>query len=197
MPNPNYTAICFVLDVSSSMHHDVKPMQKAFHKMLEDQARKLAGYLTVDVHYFNGGFTAGEEDADPMLIDLAMYANGGTNMYEGVKQGVARFESRIKALPADEQPGHVVVIVMSDGESGGDYQNGVREQNQKLVKNDGWDFAFVARQGVSLDRACQQLGIPRTNAISEEFSTEGIQMIADKTGQFISMSRSDNVDAKF
>lgn len=199
MSNKNYCAVLFVLDSSGSMDNDYEPMQAAFHMMLEEQARKVAGFITVDVHYFEENVTWGEENGDPLTIDLSMYANGGTQIYDTTGKIVDRFEKRLKAVPENEQPGHVVVIVMTDGDSRpptNDYGRGVSNQIKRLTGQDGWDFAFVARKGVDVQTVSKNLGIPMSNTVQENFSDKGIRKIADQLGGFISASRS-GADAHF
>ena len=204
MPNDNYTAILLVLDSSGSMCHRIgehgeeayEVMQNALHMMLEQQARKLAGYLTVDVGYFEAKPTQGEQNADPMLINLSMFARGGTQIYDSTAALVATFEARLKALPADEQPGHVVVVVMTDGESyPADKQAGRNmPATTKRLIGEGWDFAYLAAGGGL--GGYHGLGIPKENVINESMTEEGIAIMAEKLGQFVSMSRSGE-DAHF
>lgn len=199
MSNKNYTAVLFVLDSSGSMDDDYEPMQEAFHMMLEEQARKMAGFITVDVHYFEETVSWGEEDGDPLTIDLSMYANGGTQIYNTTGAIVDRFEKRLKALPENNKPGHVVVIVMTDGDSNratNDYGYNVKTQIERLTTQDKWDFAFVARTGVDVNTVASGLGIPKQNTVQERFTAQGIRSIADKLGAFISASRS-GADAHF
>lgn len=200
MPNPNYTAVMFVLDVSGSMseshdgrRHKYQIMQDAMHKMLEQQARKLAGYITVDVTYFDDVAYEGEFDADPMTVNLSLWAGGGTQLFDSTAALVDNFEKRIKAKPADEQPGHVVVVVMTDGQSyGPQTDNGRRlPSTVQRLKGEGWDFAYLAADTSSHHGALAQLGISADCMVSENPNDKGIQIMADKLGEFISMSRSN------
>lgn len=204
MSNDNYCAVLLVLDSSGSMCDRVGDngeeayaiMQDALHMMLEQQARKLAGYLTVDVGYFENRATQGEQNADPMLINLSMYAGGGTQIFDSTATLVANFEDRLKALPADEQPGHVVVVVMTDGESYPADQQAGRNMpaTTKRLIGEGWDFAYLAAGGGL--GGYRGLGIPKENVINESMTEEGIAIMAEKLGQFVSMSRSGE-DAHF
>lgn len=201
MSNPNYTAILMVLDISGSMSDTVyldkggrcerhEIMQRALHNMLEEQARKLAGYLTVDVGHFDNYANMIETDADPMTVDLALHARGGTQVYRGTLELVREFEARIKSMPENEQPGHVVVIIMTDGDSSMDVTQGkAAAKNQQLIA-EGWDFAFLAAHHGALDKTIHGLGIPASSGVEEAFTEDGVNSMVKQLGSFVSMSRS-------
>lgn len=212
MANPNFTALLLVLDVSGSMgsvirkdngdpvmNDDGNPvrvlsvMQNALHEMLEKQARKLAGYLTVDVAYFDDYYRAGIEDSDPLLLDLALYAGGGTQIYDSTAEAVDKFEKRLNALPENETPGHMVVVIMTDGSSySPEEPAGIAlPETTGRLSQDGWDFALLsATPGKNMSAVANLLGIPEENIITNDVTPEGISWMADQAGSFISMSRS-------
>ena len=190
MSNPNYTAVLFVLDVSGSMGGRYEFMEDAMHMMLEQQARKLAGYITVDIGYFDDSAYMGEVDADPMTVHLSMYAGGGTQIYDTTAAIVKQFQARLDALPEHEQPGHVVVIIASDGESSPpntDAGYKINHQISALTKA-GWDFAFLAA-GANLTRVMQTMGMDSKQCIQEDFTPKGMERMAERLGAFISMTR--------
>jgi von Willebrand factor type A domain. len=213
MSNPNFTALLLVLDVSGSMGECIRDvndnhvlddkgspiqvltvMQRALHEMLEKQARKLAGYLTVDVAYFDDYYRAGVEDKDPLLLDLNLYAGGGTQIYDSTAAAVEHFRNRLSLLPENEKPGHVVVMVMTDGASSApDTKKGenLSQTVEQLMDKENWDFALISATGRrNMDKVIELLGIPKENVVTNETSEEGISWMADQAGSFISMSRS-------
>jgi len=193
MSNPNYTAVLFILDVSGSMGGHFHLMEDAMHMMLEQQARKLAGYITVDVTYFDDDPYWGEADADPMTVHLSMFASGGTSMFDSSATIIDNFEAKVNKMPENEKPGHVVVIFASDGVSEYDITHRARDlpQTTKRLNKAGWDFAFLSAGSASgLQQALPQLGLDKSVAILEPFDEDGMKRMAEQLGQFISMTRS-------
>lgn len=191
MSNPNYTAVLFIIDASGSMDHHRKPLQKALHLMLEQQARKLAGFLTVDVGYFDTSPWGGIENADPLTVDLGMFAQGGTQLYDSTHVILERFEKRINAMPEREKPGHVVVIIVTDGDSTEAQTGPGASVGTKIkgLRDRGWDFAFLGADSTSFDRVRAKLQLPTDCGVYHPFDKNGIQKAADELGEFISMSR--------
>ena len=192
MSNPNYTALLLINDVSGSMDDAYEPMEKVLHNMLEKQARKLAGYLTVDVGYFDDLAYQGEQDGDPMLIDIGLYASGGTNIYGPSLQLLNTFERRLNALPENEQPGHKVVVWMTDGGSSerGNQPDMLRQKVKALKAEGDWDFAFLGSFKGAYAAVGVNMGLDRSESIDYHNSDKGREAMADQLGTFISMARS-------
>ncbi len=191
MSDPNYTAVLFILDSSGSMNYTHESLQKALHLMLQEQARKLAGYITVDVGYFDHTAYEGAQNADPMLVNLGMFAAGGTQIFDTSAVLLANFESRLAKLSEDKKPGHVVVIVVTDGDSSGPTTSGgLNLKNYVTGKiSEGWDFAFLGADQSSFRKVSMQFGIPQKNGIYHPLNKSGIRDSARELGEFISMTR--------
>ena len=192
MSNKNHTHIVFIMDCSGSMDGIYKPLQNAMHKMLEEQARKLAGYLTVDVNYFEEYLSRGPQDADPMTVHLGLWAGGGTNIHGPVLQVVNALKEKIRQMPEDERPGHVVVVIMTDGYGGRSNHNTITAIAEQRAA--GWDFAFLAAGEDAMNSA--NLGLPPESMIYEKPDKQGVERMAERLGGFVSMSRS-GADAHF
>lgn len=199
MTNPNYTAIMFIVDVSGSMSNTCKTLEKALHLMLEQQARKLAGYITVDVGYFDDSAYMGVQDADPMTVNLGLFANGGTQIYDNTDILLTQFEDRIGKLPENQKPGHTVVIFVTDGQSSAAQTPAGRVVGDRIAKlrrvgeafnEERWDFAFLGTHKGSLSQVQSALQLPPNCGVFHPFDAEGVQKMADELGEFISMSRS-------
>jgi hypothetical protein len=188
MSNPNYTAVLLINDTSSSMYDAVEPMQEVLHDMLEKQARKLAGYLTVDVGYFSSSASQGEQDGDPMLINLGLYASGGTEIYNSSVRLLTTFENRLRSLPQNEQPGNVVVVWMTDGQSSG--APGELPNMIKRLKGVGWSFAFLGSFKGAFASVGAYMGLDKSESIDYSNSDAGRARMADQLGEFISQVRS-------
>lgn len=195
MPNMNYTALLLIFDASGSMGgHERELMVQAMHEMLEQQARKLAGYITVDAGYFSTNARMMLTDGDPFTVDLGYNGimGGGTDIAGGFKTLVTEFEQRLKALPEDEQPGHVVVMFSSDGSGNGDY--GQAKALTARLKGEGWDFAYLAAEDASdgysmLDEVNRTLGFPTDCLLSYPLTPDGMSEAAVALGGFITMAR--------
>lgn len=192
MANDNHTHIIFIMDCSGSMGGIFQPLQDAMHLMLEQQARKLAGYITVDVNYFEGFLTRGPRDADPMTVHLNLFASGGTDIYKPTRTVLDEARSAINAKPEHERPGHVIVVIMTDGQSSG-HSEPARQAVKERMKA-GWDFAFLAADKQAMQHA--DLGLPQSSMIYEPPTKEGVEAMAQRLGGFVSMARS-GADAHF
>lgn len=193
MSNPNYTAVLFILDVSGSMSGFENKLEAALHLMLEQQARKLAGYITVDVGYFDDSHYQGIQGADPLTVNLELFSAGGTQLYDSAAVLINTFEKRLDAMPQDAQPGHVVVIIVTDGDSSQARTLGGRNISSKIssLRNDkGWDFAFLGADRHSFDQVRATLGLPEEAGVYHPLTPRGIEKAAEDLGRFISMSRS-------
>lgn len=186
MPNDNYTHLVLLNDVSGSMDGVYPPFEDAMHLMLEQQARKLAGYLTVDVFYFDDSFSTGPSMADPMTVHLGLYAAGGTYMYTAIRTAIKKVEESIGAMEEHKRPGNVVFVIMSDGSSSGDPYAAADRVKQK--RSDGWNFAFLSAGEGAMRNA--RLGLPADSMIYDSPDAAGVARMAERLGGFVSMARS-------
>jgi uncharacterized protein YegL len=189
MSNSNYTAVLLVLDNSGSMNGSrTVAMQKALHGMLETQSRKLAGYLTVDVSYYDNYLYYNTKFADPLMLYLDYKeGGGGTSTVTCMHKAVSAFDTSISELTEDKRPGHVVVIVATDGDSG---NTSLQSQLQVLVQSkikSGWDFVFLDASGRGT--GYQELSIPKENVITHRFDSKGMEKMVTKLNGFVEKSR--------
>jgi uncharacterized protein YegL len=188
MSDANYTAVLLLLDNSGSMAGRTKSMQDALHGMLEEQTRKLAGYLTVDVAYYDNALYYAEVFADPLQVYLSYgFGGGGTSTITCMFNAVTKFNRAIQGKAENNRPGHVVVIVATDGDPGStEYQSELYE----LVKDRtaaGWDFVYLNASGDP--DGYRYVSIPRENQISHSFDATGIKRMTKALSGFVEKSR--------
>lgn len=184
----NYTAVLLLLDNSGSMAGRIVTMRDALHGMLEEQTRKLAGYLTVDVAYYDTGLYYVEKFADPLQVYLDYgYGGGGTSTIFCMFQAVTKLYQTIQSKPENQRPGHVVVIVATDGDPG---NRGYQSQLADFVRDrtaDGWDFVYLNASGD--EEGYRYVSIPKANQISHSFDAAGIQKMTKALSSFVEKSR--------
>jgi len=196
MSDPNYTAVLLVLDNSGSMGGAPQgAMRTALHEVMEQQGRKLAGYLTFDVAYYDTSLFYVETMADPFTLYLDYgRGGGGTMTCRSTLRAIEQFEANINKLPEAKRPGHVVVIVCTDGDTGDHQFAGAVKNKINALRKKKWDFAYLFA-GQSL-RGNEVLDIPSSNAIAHGFNKEGIAKMVTKLNSFITTARGGG-SAKF
>lgn len=147
MTDSNYTAIAVLMDRSGSMQLIKEDAQGAINAFVEEQ-KKLDGKCTVRLAQFDNTYedvykSTPIEDVE----DYVLQPRGGTALTDGIAKLVSDFGQELAALPEDERPGTVIVVIVTDGE-----ENSSREYTADAVKSlieeqtdkYNWEFIFLA-----------------------------------------------------
>lgn len=147
MTDPHLTRLVILADRSGSMGHIQKDMNGGIHQLLADQA-KQPGAVVVDIVTFD---TVVENPytgvrPDDVKSDIIV-ARGGTALNDALGSTIVRLGEELAALDEDDRPGHVIFVVVTDGE-----ENSSREYStdtvRQMVKHQqeqwGWTFMFLA-----------------------------------------------------
>lgn len=147
MTDPNLTRLVILADRSGSMGHIQKDMNGGIHQLLADQA-KQPGAVVVDIVTFD---TVVENPytgvrPDDVKSDIIV-ARGRTALNDALGMTIVRLGEELAALDEDDRPGHVIFVVVTDGEenSSREYSTAqvktlVTEQTEKW----GWTFLYLA-----------------------------------------------------
>lgn len=150
MTDLNYTHIKVVVDRSGSMASCRSDMIGGLDQFFEDQAklpgRCLVDYSQFDDRYENVFFDKNVKDARAVL-----QPRGLTALVDAIGKSVTEFGEKLAALPENERPGKVIVVVVTDG-----FENASTEWTadkvKELVKQQqdeySWDFVFL---GANMD----------------------------------------------
>ena len=147
MTNSNKTAIAVLMDRSGSMGMIRDDAQGAINAFIEDQ-RKQPGECTVRLAQFDDRYEDVYKSTNINDVkDYVLSPRGMTALTDGIGKLVVDFGQELAALPEDERPGTVIVVIVTDG-----MENASREYTSDAVKalieeqksKYNWDFVFLA-----------------------------------------------------
>lgn len=161
----------FIVDRSGSMQTiktDTEGGIRAFIEKqledIEDPATRTVSFYQFDTeHDEMFDFTPLEEAKDYMLIP-----RGGTALLDAIGQAITRVGGKLAALPEDKRPGHVMVVIATDGEENSsreykkaDIKKMIEHQQQKY----NWKFTFAGANQDAFAEA-RSIGIPACSTLN-------------------------------
>jgi len=150
--DPNYTHWTLVVDRSGSMEMLKTDAQGAINKMMAEQ-RAMPGRLTLTLVQFDTVIETVQNRVDIHAAkDYQLVPRGLTALLDAVGKAIVETGEALAALPEGERPGHVFVMIVTDGQ-----ENSSREyrlkQIQALIKEQeerwGWVFAFFGAENAA------------------------------------------------
>lgn len=197
MTNPDYTAMLFIIDESGSMQSIYKDMNGGIATLLKEQT-ELPGKLTVDVAYFDGEFRYPSKLSSPSEVTINIVPKGVTAMYDAIVQASGIFGASLEAMPEDERPATVLVVIVTDG-----HENASQESTSEHVKDlitaqqdtYDWNYVFLgANQDAVLSGA--SLGLRAGSSLTYTANTGGVVAASALLSNYTSLTRS-GVKASF
>lgn len=170
MTDHSKTAIALVIDESGSMGCRRSDVIGGFNTLIADQ-RKLPGTCSVSLTKFAEKarvvFTDLELPSVRDLTDETYKPDGGTALLDAMGSTITQLGERLKALPENQRPAQVMVVVITDGEENASREHGtaaIREMIKHQTEKYGWIFNFM---GCTLEaiKGAETLGISITNTI--------------------------------
>lgn len=147
MTNPDLTRLVIVADRSGSMHGIAGDMNGAIRELLAEQAAQ-PGTLVVDIVTFDTVVEYPYTGVQPAAVtDDIIRPRGSTALNDAVGLTIAKLGAELSSLAEDDRPGHVIVVVVTDG-----MENASREYTTAQVKamveeqtgKWGWTFLYLA-----------------------------------------------------
>lgn len=180
MTNPDYTHLTLVVDRSGSMASDRDEAQAGINTLIAEQFA-LDGKLTVTLSQFDNEFDTVERMRDSAFT-YELEPRGMTALLDAVGMEIVRTGEDLAALPEDERPGRVLLVVVTDGHENSSHEymlDSVRDLLGVQQSQFAWEVQFLGAD----DSAWQggALGVKTTR-----FSNDA----AGKTAVFESMSHS-------
>lgn len=206
MPKPNSSDITFVLDRSGSMADIADDTIGGYNRLLADQKAE-PGEATFTLVQFDNKYEvvyAAVPIADvPELTRGTFVPRGGTALLDAIGRTINETGARLAALPEEERPSTVIVVVITDG-----YENQSKEfiakwdaerrvvipspiaemiRHQQDVYN--WTFLFLGADQDAIETA-GGIGIAAANSLTYAKSAQGVAATYDATSSLLKSTRS-------
>lgn len=166
MTDPNLTIIQTIVDRSGSMHSIRSDAEGGFNAFIADQ-RNQPGNCRVSLVQFDNQYEQVYADLPIEQVPaLEIVPRGATAMLDAIGRTVNELGHRLAALPEEQRPGTVVVVIVTDG-----LENASREFDyatvHKMITHQeqiySWTFLYLgtgqdaiaqgAKMGISSDRS--------------------------------------------
>jgi hypothetical protein len=186
-----YTHIELLADRTGSMGTMTKNGTRAadatagIRSLLKEQAG-LPGKLTVSLREFDtlniGGDQANLSLAGPVIRTVAEFAaaddpalaewfcspRGNTPLLDAVGTTIVQAGERLAAMPEDQRPGNVVVVIATDGEEN-DSRDWDRQRVRDLIEQQqrdyGWKFIYIGASPEAFAEA-RKMGMPAASTVA-------------------------------
>ena len=191
MTNAQRTLIAVLLDRSGSMQSIRSDTEGGFDAFIGEQ-RQQPGEATVTLAQFDTEYEvvyANRPIADVPPLDLQ--PRGGTALYDGVGRLITDVGIELEALPEAERPGHVVVVVMTDGHENSSVEwtheaisSAIRRQEREY----SWYFVFL---GANMDAVAvgARMGFAVERTMTYAASDVGVASAMASTTGYVSRQR--------
>lgn len=192
MTNPDLTRLVIVADRSGSMHGIAGDMNGAIRQLLIEQATQ-PGTLVVDIVTFDTVVEYPYTGVAPAEVtDDIIRPRGSTALNDAVGLTIAKLGAELSSLAEDDRPGHVIVVVVTDG-----MENASREYTTQQVKamveeqtgKWGWTFLYLAAN-VDAFATGAGYGFARGQTISYAADSEGAESVVKSASAGITRTRS-------
>lgn len=191
---PDLTDITIILDRSGSMQSVAADTIGGFNKFLSDQ-QAASGEANITLNQFDHEFACVINDAPVKsakpLDSTTFVPRGNTALFDAIGRAINATGARLSALPEDQRPSKVVVVIITDG-----HENASREFTREKVdqmiteQRDKWKWEFVFL-GANQDaiKTAGGLGISAANSMTYAANTKGTRAAFEATSANLSMMR--------
>ena len=190
MTDKNKTEIAVILDRSGSMHNIRQDMIGGFDAFIDEQRRE-PGELRVSLYQFDDKFEVVYQGKPAHEVGkLELMPRGNTALLDAVGKATVMFGERLNAMPEDERPGAVIVMVITDGQENaskeytkGQVQTLIRKQEEQY----NWKYLYLGADAAGFAEAHDQ-GFAR--AANFSLSGKGVRDMYDGTSNSVRSYRS-------
>lgn len=168
----NLTKIVFVVDRSGSMQTVASDMIGGFNKFIKTQKDNKVGECTVTFNQFDDIF---ENVYKNVLVenvkdldDKTYVPRNMTALYDAVGRTIDEVGAELSALPEEEHPEKVLVVILTDGLENSSKtfdRKSVQEKIKLQTETYKWEFIYIGANQDSWSVG-EGLGIKGTNTIN-------------------------------
>jgi hypothetical protein len=191
MTDPNYTAICLLVDRSGSMQRIRQSAEDAINEFILGQATAAVQHLdhrTIRLAVFDNEYQlihssrpAGE---CPRFFLSPRYS---TALLDAMGKTITEFGAELAMLPAEQRPGTVIVAIMTDGLENASYHYKY-DQIAAMVKHQQdvyqWQVLYLGANQDAIEVAAR-LGIDRDHAITYDANDIGTRSVVGSVSGYV------------
>jgi Mg-chelatase subunit ChlD len=179
MPNNDLTEIVCIVDKSGSMETIKTDAIGGFNQFLKEQ-KEIPSPASMTIVLFDTAYKFLVEGKDIQAVETLnehTYTPGGcTALLDAVGITIDKVVERLSGIPDDQQPGKVLVAILTDGE-----ENSSKEYNRQQIfdrikkqTDAGWRFLFLAANQDAFAEA-GSLGIAMDSTANFAATPDGIK----------------------
>ena len=197
MTDSQRTLIAVLLDRSGSMESIKTDTEGGFNAFMGEQ-RAQPGEARVTLAQFDTEYDvvyANRPIAD--VPPLALQPRGATALLDGIGRLVTDVGAELAAQADAERPGHVIVVVMTDGYENSSVEwtlDAVRAAIERQERDYSWDFVFL---GANIDAVAvgRGMGFAADKSLTYAASDGGVASAMASTTSYVSRKRAAPVAA--
>lgn len=185
----NYTDITLVVDRSGSMHAIRGDAEGGINAFIKDQ-RVKPGRCTLTLVEFDDQYTV-VHDGVPIgeAGEYSLQPRGATALLDAIGRAVDTTGARLAAMPEDQRPGLVVVVIVTDG-----HENASKERTKDaiaaLIKQQqeqySWRFQYL---GANQDAIAVGGGLGVKAAAAATYSPQRFKAAMGATARAMTRAR--------
>jgi uncharacterized protein YegL len=173
----NFTSINVVIDKSGSMGHLVSDTIGGFNRFLAEQkAEPGTASFSLCLFSVDNKLTHYNDINEVQDLNYETYApGGGTALLDALGKTINEVGTKLAALPEEERPSKVVVVVITDGEENSSKEftkSQIKEMISHQEEKYNWSFSFM---GANMDSVKEgsTIGVRTANAVNYSASSKG------------------------
>ena len=192
MTDCTITLIAALLDRSGSMQGIADDMRGGFDAYIAKQHGQ-PGSTLVTLAQFDDEYEIVYQNSDVGTVPpLALEPRGCTALFDSIGRFITEIGSGLAALPEDQRPGDITVLVMTDG-----YENASTEWTVEAVRalitqqetDYAWDFVFLGANMDAVDVGTN-LGFAPGKSLTWDASGDGVKGAFAAVSGYTSRKRS-------
>lgn len=185
--NDEWTAICLCLDRSGSMQRIRDSAEEAINGFMKAQAM-VDGKRTIRVVQFDTVYEQVHPSIEAKTVpNYKLTPRGGTALLDAMGRSITEFGEELAAYPESERPGHVVYVVMTDGEENSSYEFTHADVQGMVIHQRevyGWNVVFL---GANMDamKVGEGLGVSRGSTMTYAATDHGTHAVMNSIDMYV------------
>lgn len=197
MTDPQLSLVAALLDRSGSMNTIADDTRGGFDSFITKE-RESGGNTVVTLAQFDDRYELVYSsrpigDVPPLMLE----PRGTTALYDAVGRLVTEIGAELAALPEDDRPGSVTVLVMTDGHENASKEwsnTAVRELIAAQERDYQWDFVFLG-SNIDAVEVGADLGFARDKSMTYVSTTVGVTAAFDSVASYQDRKRAQVLGA--